>query len=149
VIKRRSMMKKKSLSVAASSSSRYTESRELLWLTRQPPKKKGRARKKCKKRYPKSHLVAARADLTSLRWYTDVRMKSSRNKRGKKRFKRVTKTARRKRVAKVIRTNKMEQKRMGIIEERERERRTMKHPNLTVLMKNSVPVTGDTRNEKR
>jgi hypothetical protein len=108
-----------------------------------------RVRKKCKKRYPKNLLVAARADLISLRWYTDERMKSSRNKRGKKRFKRVTKTARRKRVAKVIRTNKMEPKRMGIIEERERERRTMKHPNLTVLMKNSVPVTGDTRNEKR
>lgn len=141
-------MKKKNLSEAASSSSRYTELRELLWLTQQL-KKKERVRKNSKKKYPKKLLAAARADLTSLRWYTDVRMKWSRNQRGKKRFKRVNKTARRKRVAKMIRTNKMEPKRMGIIEEREKERRMMKHPSLTVLMKNSVPVTGDTRNEKR
>lgn len=56
---------------------------------------------------------------------------------------------RRRRLAKVIRTNKKEPRRMVIIEERKRPRKMKKHPNLAVLMKNSVPVTGDTPKERR
>jgi hypothetical protein len=147
--KRRRIMKMRSPSVAVSSSSRHTESREQPLLTRLP-KKVRLSMRKIQRKPPRKPLDAARADLASLRWYTDAKMRWLRKQRGKKRRKRVRKEAtRRRRVAKVIRTNKKGARRMAIIEGRGR-LRIMKSPrSLTVLTKNSVLATGATRNVTR
>ncbi len=146
--KRRRIMKMRSPSVAVSSS-RYTESREQPLLTRLP-KTVRLSMRKIQRKLPRKPLDAARVDLASLRWYTDARMRWLRKQRGKKRRKRARKEAtRRKRVAKVIRTNKKGARRMAIIEGRGRLRIMKSHPSLTVLTKNSVLATGATRNATR
>ena len=146
--KRRRIMKMRSPSVAVSSS-RYTESREQPLLTRLP-KKVRLSMRKIQRKPPRKPLDAARADPASLRWYTDVRMRWLMKQRGKKKRKRARKEAtRRRRVAKVIRTNKKGARRMGIIEGRGRLRIMKSHPSLTVLTKNSVLATGATRNVTR
>jgi hypothetical protein len=106
--------------------------------------------RKIKRKHLRKPLFAARADQASLRWYTDVRMRWLRKQRGKKRRKRARKEAtRRRRVAKVIRTNKKGARRMGIIEGRGTLRIMKSHRSLTVLTKNSVLATGGTRNVTR
>ena len=60
------------------------------------------------------------------------------------------KKVRKRRVAKVIRTNKkVDPRKMEIIEERNRLRAMKSHPSSIVPMKNSVLATGDTPREKR
>ncbi len=68
-------MKMRNPSVAVSNN-RYTESREHnRLLTRLPRKVKTLLMSKSQRKRPRKPLDVARADLASLRWYTDARMR--------------------------------------------------------------------------